>query len=320
MLKPILLLLGLLLAARAPAQPVLPAELLGSWWLDGSAGLDMSGLAFCEQRLLAVSDKDSGTIYAVDFAGSQPGQGASPRARLQPYQRFGGLDVPRGELGAALLGLVQPGLAADFEGISCSGGAIYLLSERYHRLVRLLPDGSGHWLPQGWAEPARARGYMQRFNGAGEGLVRKDGQTWIALERQARGLVRLGENKMEFYDIPPVPGLDFHGRPEDITGLDIHAGALYTLERNAFAVCRRSLGDLEAEWCIEYRAVEEAPEHVYRKTRYGKAEGLAVNDEGIFIVLDNNNVGRASDPDDRRALLMQLGHPQGTLLQEVPQP
>ncbi|WP_237058767.1 esterase-like activity of phytase family protein [Microbulbifer sediminum] len=330
------LLLSGLLGQAAMAQPVMPAELQGSWWLDGSAGLDISGLSFCDGELLAVSDKDSGSIYRIhtDNAGNQRGgrgdreKGETARglsasgsgwdsgvvavAALEIHRPIAGLEIPDGDWEGwktALLNLVQPGVAADFEGISCSGGDIYLVSERHHRVAQLSRTGEVHWLPYLWAEGARERGLMLQFNGASEGLVRDGSVTWVALERDSRGLVRLSAEGVEYFRLPPVAGLDFRGRSEDLTGLAIYEGALYTLERNAFAVCRRSLPGLRAQWCIDYRAVEEGPGYKYQETYYGKAEGLAVNDDGIFVVLDNNNVGRAVAPDDRRGLLLHFAHP-----------
>ncbi|UHQ55148.1 esterase-like activity of phytase family protein [Microbulbifer sp. YPW16] len=317
------------------AQPVIPAELRGSWWLDGSAGLDISGLSFCDGELLAVSDKDSTGIYRIRL--DQPAMGPGPRTdadsgeagdnavpaaatQLEPYRRINGLDLPSGRWEgwkAALLNLVQSGTAADFEGISCSGGDIYMVSERHHRVAQLPTTGDARWLPPQWADGARERGFMLQFNGASEGLVRDGEDTWIAMERDGRGLVRLSGDTVEYFRVPGVPGLDFRGRSEDLTGLDIYDGALYTLERNAFAVCRRALPGLRAQWCINYRAVEERPEYIYRETYYGKAEGLAVRDDGIFVVLDNNNLGRVAAPDDRRGLLLQLAHPPAGVVAEA---
>lgn len=295
-------------------EAVRPAELLASYWLDGSAGLDISGLSFCGGELLAVSDKNSVDIYVVQLDKN------SDRATLVPRTMFATLETPaEGDGGlegleglkARLLSAVQSGTAADFEGITCNDDGIFTVSERHHRIAISQPSGKSSWLPLHWADAARERGYMEHFNGASEGLVLAGEDFWVALERSRRGLVRFarGTGDAELLDIPAADGLDFRGRPEDLTGLAYYDGALYTLERNAFAVCRRSLQDLRAEWCINYRAIEEAPQFVYLKTFFGKGEGLAVDPSGIFVVLDNNNVARAADPQDRRGLLLHLAHP-----------
>ena len=318
MLKYWVLSVSLLFASSIlAAEPVRPAQLLGSYWLDGSAGLDISGLSFCGGELLAVSDKNSADIYVVRL--DRDGD----RAALMPRALFAKLEVPvasDGGFKARLLSAVESGAAADFEGITCNDDEIFVVSERHHRIATAQPSGESAWLPLHWADAARKRGYMQHFNGASEGLVLAGEDFWIALERSRRGLVRFanGAGDAELVEVPAVDGLDFRGRPEDLTGLAFYDGALYTLERNAFAVCRRSLPDLRAEWCIHYRAIEEAPQFVYLKTFFGKGEGLAVDASGIYVVLDNNNVARAADPQDRRGLLLHFAHPAFSERQAVP--
>src|SRR5690606_6621878 len=118
-----------------------------------------------------------------------------------------------------------------------------------------------------------ARGFLQQFNGESEGLVKVGDDFWVALERDPRGLLKLSAGDQvgwDFRTIPAVGGLDFRGRSEDLAGLATYDGALFTLERNAFAVCRRNFDNLRAEWCIHYRDIEEGPNYVYRETSFGK--------------------------------------------------
>lgn len=297
--------LSLLPPMLEAATPVSAAQLVAARWLEGSAGLDISGLTFCAGELLAVSDKNSTEIYTV--AG----------AALKPHTRIAALAAPEGEpagLLAALLQIIRPASEMDFEGITCDGGTVYLVSEHHNRIAKLRAGGDANWLVRHWASEARSRGYLTKLNAGTEGLVKIDEDFWIAMEREPRGLLRLSPgSKPRFFSIPPVAALEFRGRAEDVTGLAHYDGALFTLERNAFAVCRRSLETLEAEWCIDYRAVEEAPEFVYEETKYGKGEGVAVDASGIYVVLDNNNVARAADSEDKRALLLHLGFPLGAL-------
>ena len=290
--------------------PLLSAELKGYWWIDGSEGLDISGLAFCEGELLAVADKSSESIYVL-----RP-QPATHTVSLVQKATFARPELPRDQpvsLKARALHIASRPLSMDFEGITCDGGQVYLLSERHNRIARLDPTAHrAQWLKPRWSEAARARGYLQQFNGESEGLVKAGADFWVALERGPRGLLKLkpgDQEGSEFYSVPPVPALDFRGRSEDLTGLATFDGALFTLERNAFAVCRRSLDTLTAEWCLDYRPFEEGRETAYLDTRYGKGEGLAVNESGIYVVLDNNGVGRALVPGDNRGLLLQLGYP-----------
>lgn len=291
--------------------PVVAAEPIDTWWIDGSEGLDISGLSFCSGELLAVADKSSERIYSLF-----PAAGAGT-VKLQTKVNFSRPPLPNDQpvsFKARALHYASVSLSMDFEGITCDRDSIYLLSERHNRIVWLDQENhEGKWLPQRWSESARERGYLQIFNAESEGLVKAGADFWVALERDPRGLLRMRPGDLvgwEFFTVPAVAGLDFLGRSEDLTGLSYYDGALFTLERNAFAVCRRSITTLEAQWCIDYREIEEGPENIYRDTRFAKGEGLAVSDEGIFVVLDNNGLGRVVAPADNRGLLMHLAFPE----------
>ncbi|WP_246068510.1 hypothetical protein ACONUD_07060 [Microbulbifer harenosus] len=293
------------------AVPVLPAGLVDAWWVDGSEGLDISGLSFCDGELLAVADKVSERIFRL-----APESGRNAVA-LETKADFARPPLPDDQpvlLKARIMHHVSVPLSMDFEGITCDEAGIYLLSERYNRISLLNQDERrGEWLPVRWSEAAKARGFLQQFNGESEGLVKAGDDFWVALERDARGLLKLSAGDKvgwDFRAIPAVDGLDFRGRSEDIAGLAVYDGALFTLERNAFAVCRRNFDNLKAQWCIHYRGIEEGPAYVYRETSFGKGEGLAVSAQGIFVVLDNNGAGRVAAPEDSRGLLLHLAFPE----------
>jgi len=298
--------LCILLSPLLAIAAVSPAKLQASYWVDDSEGLDISGLSFCADNLLAISDKNSAEVYMLKFQGGD--------AHLASHLQLTGLEIPEhdepGNLWVALKELFRSANELDFEGVSCDEDAIYLVSEHYNRIAVVDGQGDAAWQEHRWSPIARSQGYLQKTNAASEGLVKAGDNFWVALEREPRGLLKLSPNgEVKVFTLPKVAGLDFAGRSEDLTGLDYYDGALFTLERNAHAVCRRILPSLEAEWCLNYRALEESPERVYEETRYGKGEGLAVNGRGVFVVLDNNNVGRAMVPDDRRALLLHLAFP-----------
>ncbi|GAB2881814.1 esterase-like activity of phytase family protein [Microbulbifer echini] len=297
---------SILLAPLAVAAEIIPAKLQASYWVDNSEGLDISGLSFCDGKLLAVSDKNSGEIYWLVLDGK--------RAELRTHRLLTDLETPSKEQGGSLwvafMEIFRPADQLDFEGISCTGDAIHLVSEHYNRIANVDGQGRASWQEHIWSPIAKAEGYLQKPNASSEGLVRAAGAFWVAMEREPRGLLQLNsKGEVSVFSLPSVAGLGFYGRSEDLAGLDYYDGALFTLERNAHAVCRRELPSLEAQWCVDYRALEESPERIYEETRYGKGEGLAVNPQGIFVVLDNNNVGRAQVPQDKRALLLHLTFP-----------
>ncbi|MDP5210649.1 hypothetical protein [Microbulbifer sp. 2205BS26-8] len=295
-----------LLSPLAIATDISPARLLASYWVDGSAGLDLSGLSFCAGKLLTVSDRASKQIYAIQLMDG--------RAELVPYLKLSGLRVPKRSQAHSLWSFIpelfRPARDLDFEGITCGENGIYLLSERYNRIAMVVGQGEARWLENLWSPEVKARGYLQAPNVSSEGLVKAGDQFWLAIEREPRGLLRLSPGgDAQVFSLPSVTGLDFRGSPEDLTGLAYFDGALFTLEGNAHAVCRRTLPSLRAEWCLDYRALEKAPERMYEVAIRGRGGGVAVNEQGIFMVFDNDNTARAQYPGDRRALLLHLAFP-----------
>jgi len=301
---------GILLSTIGLAAEIRIAKKIAHYWIDGSAGSGISGLSFCKGNLLTISDKNSEVIYTIKLEDGL--------AQLEPYLEISGLKAPKKDKPTNfwhfILDLSRPSAAMDFEGICCTDDAIYILSERYNRIAKVDMHGKANWLESVWSFTAKARGYLQGFNLSSEGLAKVGDNFWVALERDPRGLVKLTENEeAQIYSPPPVAGLDFHGKSEDFSALDYYDGALFTLERNAHAVCKRSVPSLKAEWCLDYRALEQSPELEYEgASAGGKGDGLAVGEEGIFILFDNNNISRSAVPQDRRALLLQLAVPEST--------
>lgn len=301
------LIAGLLLSPAGFTAEIIPAKKIAHYWLDGSAGEGTSGLSFCNGELLTVSDKNSEEIFKIQLEGR--------RAKLEPYLTLSSLLVPKKDkprnFWHFILNFTRPPGAMDFEGITCSDNLIYLVSERYNRIAEIDRQGNTRWLDTMWSSEAKARGYMQGFNLASEGLVKAGDDFWVAMESEPRGLVKLSPNgDVQLFTLPPVAGLNFRGEVEDLGALDYYNGALFTLEGNAHAVCRRTLPSLKADWCLDYRMHERSSELQYETARKGaKGDGLAVGKEGIFIVFDNSDVSRSAAPKDRRALLLQLAFP-----------
>ncbi|WP_299586488.1 hypothetical protein [Microbulbifer echini] len=299
----------MLLSQLGVAAEIIPAQKLNHYWVDASAGLSLSGLSFCNGKLLTVSDKKSQEIYQIVLKGTH--------ARLETYLTLSGLSVPKKDrprnLWYFLLDLTRPAVAMDFEAISCAGNTFYLLSERYNRIAEVDIQGRGHWLENMWSAKAKAQGYMQGYNLSGVGLQKVGDNFWMVLERDPRALVKLdAKGGVQIFTPPPVAGLNFRGQPENLAGLDYYNGALFTLEPNGHAVCRRVLPSLKAKWCLDYWEHENSSELGYEVSRTGgKGDGLAVGDLGIFIVFDNDNISRIHDPQDRRALLLHLAFPEG---------
>ncbi|WP_444917783.1 hypothetical protein [Microbulbifer sp. JMSA003] len=296
------------LASVGMAAEIFFAKDIADYWIDNSSGVGLSGLSFCGQ-LITISPKESEKIYRINLHGQS--------ATLEKYLKVSGLPPPKrgvaDNVSHFVMDLLRPKSAMRFGGICCRDDGTFLLSERHNRIAEVDTDGSSRWINNKWSSAIEHLGYSLRYNNGGEGIVEVGDDLWVALEREPRGLLKVG-NKGEFqvFSLPSVVGLDFGDHPENLRGLDYHDGALFTLESNAYAVCRRALPSLQAEWCLVYREIEESPEHAYEVSRLGgMGSGVAVNNQGVFVVFNNNNISRARDPQDRRARLLHLAFPEG---------
>lgn len=324
LLRNTLLRLGLFVALPVAAAP-LPHAFTGveTWLLEtgsintpaidrpAASVTDLSGLAWCRGQLLAVSDKISDTIFAVSVAEGRaviapalhiPLPPTRPTAYRPPANLLYRLD------GARFADRL------DWEGIACRDDTIYLLSERHNAVLKI--DGnSSAWLPVDWYENLYRAGFLHTYNAFVEGIaVRDDNNFLIAIEREPRGIMTLQRTAADTWKITqqalsddkPLP---FRAGNPDIADIAIHRNAVFTLERNASAVCRRDSQTLRADSCFSYFHVEDDPHWRYADSNFGIGEGLAIDDQWIYIVFDSNDQSRIAAASDRRSLLLRLPLP-----------
>ena len=96
-----------------------------------------------------------------------------------------------------------------------------------------------------------------------------------------------------------------------IDNLILEENYVYSLERNHFRVCKRSLDGFAVIDCWGYRETEEGERWRYQDLRFGKAEGLARRGSELYLVLDNNEDLRATQADNKRPLLFVFQQPEG---------
>src|ERR1041384_6789800 len=105
---------------------------------------------------------------------------------------------------------------------------------------------------------------------------------------------------------PPIPGRD-----ADFADLTVWRARVFALARNAHVVMHLEPGP--AGWteggAWSYALTENAPRFAYRDRAFGVAEGLAIDDEHVFIVCYNNRDERDTQPGDRRPLLFVFRNP-----------
>ncbi len=305
---------GRLAASEAPSASVEELQLQRVLVLEAAAGitgLQPSGLAVCDGRLLMVSDRHNRQVFHLHIEADV--------ARVAPYLTL--TEIPRPDLEPYDFGSrwwSRANRRYDWEGISCDGdGRVYLLSETLAQVLVREPDGQLRWLGSESYRAGRQAGLFQHTNAFAEGLAVAGSQLLIAAERHPRGLVVMSHDssaeqpRWRVTQALRLGGFPTPLRPKDFAGLWLQGRNLYTLERNHFQVCRRQLGRFKAERCWRYRRVERDPAYGYRDTRFGKAEGLARSGQQLYLVLDNNNDARQADADDRRPQLMVFSVPDG---------
>lgn len=301
------LVLIILLAIGASSQAAVKAfQDVEVFKLHGSGELGLSGLAWCDNRLYAVSDKTN-VIYRVEWYDEEAG--------VVPFKELPAIPERPAEY-SGLTKIINrlAGKGFDWEDIACVNDHFYLLSERKNAVLDVSED-KARWLPVNWYAAMHRQGYLNRYNAMVEGLARIDDDHWlVAMEREPRGLIFLTRRegtrwRATAFGLGNEQGLKFRADNPDVSALAIWNGALYTLERNAQAVCRRDLAHFRALSCYSYAAQENHPRYRYADDRYGMAEGLAMDSRWIYIVFDNNDSSFAIDPLDRRALLLKIPIP-----------
>lgn len=314
------LLLGLLALPlfAAAAQPELVLQ--GEHAIDGMAQGNLSGLAECGGALWGESDRDDDRLYRFERGGSA--WRAEPRTFDAPAAPDTGLDWKLRATASAAA--VVRGGAHDFEGVSCDAqGNTYLVSEAHAAVLKIPAQGAAQWLPFAPEVIAQARkaGMLQHFNAIFEGLaVSPDGkQLWLAAEREKRGLLRVRERDGQWgCDGSCVLLSEGGSQPSavdpkaavslDFSDLALYRGKLFTLERNAYRICRRDAASAKVEACWSFAGTALAPQRRYREI-YGLTEALALDDDGAWVGTDNNQWKRQDG--ETRPVVWRFAAPAG---------
>ncbi|WP_223788849.1 SdiA-regulated domain-containing protein [Marinicella meishanensis] len=254
-----------------------------------------SGLTIKNERLYTICD-DSNQIYALTVNDTD----ATARAELA---------IDRESLGVESL---------DLEAITAVGDDFFVVSEVHHRMIKVNQLGS-QWVPAADSiyQPAFAAGLFQVHNAGMEALVHLGGQRFLlAVERQPRGLIDVTFDEQfqtitqqinQVYDNSdhPLQG----ARKPDFTGLYLHGGTLYALHRNAYVVhelIQDEHGNYREGRAWSYEHIVKSFDHSYQDMSFGQAEGLAVDDDHFYLVIDNNNQPKLKNPNDNSPLLIKI--------------
>jgi hypothetical protein len=312
----------LLTSITVSAEPAPQLRLLSEHAVEGMRGGNLSGLAQCGKELWAVSDRDDDQIYRLD---TQGGVWHAEAVHIDvPVVPDNGL--PWGLRSRTWAASFVRGGDLDFEGITCdSAGNRYIVSEGHAAVLQVPPTGPATWLKISplLIREARASGMLLQFNALFEGLAINPAgdQMWLAAERQSRGLLLIkrkqtvwdcdggcvllseGGKEMQPPQFPKAKAV-----PRDFSDLSLFNGKLFTLERNAYQICRRDPQTARVERCWSY-ADELLQENRRYPQDYGLEEALIVDADGAWIGVDNNFGARADG--ELRPIVWRFAAPEG---------
>lgn len=306
-------------AVQVPVELKLQTE----YAVEGMASGNLSGLAWCSGALWAVSDRDDDRLYRLTPDGGQ--LRAEPELFSAPPVSDSGL--PWGVRMRTWLVDWFRGGDLDFEGLSCdAAGNRYLVSEANVAVLKLAPGAAaGEWLPLSPAmvRQARASGMLLHFNALLEGVaIDPQGERlWLAAERERRGLLVLHRKQTQWVctggcvllseggSQRAPAGYDLPTQPRDFSDLAFFDGKLFTLERQAYRLCRRTPSNGEVERCWSFAAEALQESRRYGAQPFGMAEGLSLDEKGAWIGLDNGSHVR--NDGETRPIVWRFAAPAG---------
>ncbi|NWA64490.1 esterase-like activity of phytase family protein [Pseudomonas reactans] len=317
-----ILMLSGLAASQVVAAPVAELKLVSEHPVDGMRGGNLSGLALCGKELWTVSDRDDDQIYRLDIS-APTWQAEAVKIDVPPVPESG---LPWGLRSRTKAASFIRGGDLDFEGITCdAAGNRYVVSEAHAAVLQVSVTGAPEWLKiaPGMVREARASGMLLHFNALFEGLaINPEGnQIWLAAERERRGLISI-KRPQSLWDcdgpcvllseagqeVQPAQFPNPKAVSKDFADLALFNGKLFTLERNAFQICRRDAVTAKVELCWSFADETLTPERRYPQP-YGLAEALVVDADGAWLGIDNNFGPRADG--EKRPVVYRFAAPAG---------
>lgn len=265
--------------------------------VEGPENNQPSGLTIFKNTLFTVSDKHDDTIFRVQLT--------DDKAVLVPHIQFK-MSEPITEK------------ALDFEGITCdSEGNFYIVSESTFRILRVSTDGEKvSWISPSLQSYGKEAGLFQTRGAYLEGITLIDeNQFIVCAERQPRGIIEVNTNtvplQVTVFKYNTTRAELPNDRNPDFTGLFWENGILYTLQRNAYVLCKlikNHQGFMEKDFW-SYEAIVTREEFQYDNMKFGRAEGLCMDKNYVYVILDNNGDARRLDPSDQKPLLLIMERP-----------
>ncbi|WP_434673400.1 esterase-like activity of phytase family protein [Pseudomonas sp. R1-15] len=313
----------LLWAGVVVAGPVPELKLLSEHVVDGMRGGNLSGLALCGNEMWTVSDRDDDRIYRLQPSDTRAWQAEAVGIEVPAVPEN---DLPWGLQSRTWAASFVRGGELDYEGISCdSAGQRYVVSESHAAVLRISQAGEASWLKISptMLRQARGSGMLLHFNALFEGVaVNPAGdQLWLAAERERRGLVLLKRQQTVWdcdgncvllseagQEMQPAQFPKAKAVSRDFADLSLFNGKMFTLERNAYQICRRDPQTAKVERCWSF-AGEALQENRRYPQPFGLVEALIVDADGAWIGVDNNDGARADG--EQRPVIWRFAAPEG---------
>ncbi len=277
-------------AAHAQNEPI-ALEPISVLPVEGPEFNQPSGLFMHNDTLYTVSDKHDDTIFRIELR--DDAAVFVPHVRFEPPRPFGVFRL-------------------DLEGITRGeDGSFYLASEGAFAILKVEASGNkASWVTTSLRDVGASAGLFQTRGGYLEGITLMGRDRFlVTAERQPCGLIEV--------DMAPkqrIVEIANHGSTDSYTGLHREEENVYILQRST-ATIRRTIRYLNIDapstiWSFAH--IVNDPEYLYQHEQFGAktAEGLAMDRDRVYVILDNNNDARRMYPEDVRPLLLVMKRPE----------
>ena len=275
--------------AAAQENPVL-LEAISVLPVEGPESNQPSGLFIHNDTLYTVSDKHDDTIFRIELR--------EDAAVFVPHIRF---EAPK-PFGVFRL---------DLEGITRDDdGSFYLASEGAFAILKVDTDGKqASWVTTSLRKVGASAGLFQTRGGYLEGITLMSRDRFlVTAEREPSGLI-----EVDMAPVQRIVEIANHGSKDSYTGLHREVENVYILQRST-ATIRKTIRYLDVDspstiWSFAH--IVNDPEYLYQHEQFGAktAEGLAMDRDRVYVILDNNNDARRMYPTDHRPLLLIMKRP-----------
>lgn len=205
----------------------------------------------------------------------------------------------------------RPGLRFDGEGLAADDqGRIYLSEEGQRWILRWDPRTQALTrLEIDWG-PVAHFFHGTDYNASFEGVAVDGPRLYVANERQVGRILVVDLTTLQVIDHFTVAPAGSDSDDTHFTDLAWTEGSLWALLRDVRKVLRVDPATRRVLAEFDYAAMEMAAEVAYGALYApGFMEGLAVDDTHLWLLIDNNGVGRRANARDTRPTLFRCPRP-----------